>query len=471
DDHFLWGGAMTASQSEGAWNQDGKGICPADLLAYHEGDITKKINTELSSADIVQAINNTSDYYPRRHGIDFYHSYPWDLSLLNELGIKCLRTSINWARIFPDGDEELPNENGLLFYDRLIDEMIQNNIEPMITLAHYEMPINISMKYNGWYSRDTINLYVKYCKVLFERYKGKVHYWVPFNEINLIMQESFNHLGIPSDRVPNVLEAKFRGLHHELLASSIVTKLAHEIDPSNQICAMVTSHISYPRTCSPENMMASLYANHLEDYYLDVLTRGRYPKYMERFFAEHEISIDYQEDDENILMMGKADFIGVSYYSSRTVSDQSIENLRDPETDNPYLRKNDWGWQIDPVGLRYFLNVLYDKYQMPLFILELGLGAHDKLESDKTIHDQYRIGYLREHLTQMKEAMCDGVPLIGCLMWAPIDIVSNSSAEMSKRYGFIYVDLDDFGNGSGARYKKDSYYWYQNVILTNGVNL
>ena len=464
---FLWGGAMTASQTEGAYKEGNKGWCTADIIPYREGKLEDKINTEITSEEIKTAIEDDVLYYPRRYAIDFYHTYKEDLKLLKEMGIKCLRTSINWARIFPNGDEDEPNEEGLKFYDNLINEMLKNDIEPMITLSHYELPIHLTLKYRGWYSRKMIDFYVKYCKVILKRYKGKVKYWIPVNEINLIMQESFNHLGIPSDMVDNVMEAKFQALHHELVAVSIVSQLAKEIDPNNQIGAMITAHCAYPKSCAPNDCMAALHHNQLENFYLDVLVRGAYPKYMFRFFEEQGFNINMEESDFYELSKSVTDFIGISYYASRTVSKESMKDLRFPEDDNPYLSTNEWGWTIDPIGLRYCMNEIYDRYQLPIFLAELGIGAHDKVENGQ-IHDPYRIQFLRDHLLQLKECIYDGIPIIGCLMWGPIDIVSCSSAEMSKRYGFIYVDIDDYGKGTGKRIRKDSFSWYKNVIETNG---
>lgn len=464
---FLWGGAMTASQTEGAFDLDGKGWCTADIIPYRDGKLEEKINTEITSEEIKHALNDKELYYPRRYAIDFYHTYKEDLKLLREMGIQCLRTSINWARIFPNGDEDEPNEKGLQFYDALIDEMLKLGIEPMITLSHYELPIHLTLKYRGWYSREMIDFYVKYCRVIFERYKGKVKYWIPVNEINLIMQESFNHLGIPSDLVDNVMEAKFQALHNELVAISKVSQMAKEIDSENQIGAMITAHCAYPKTCNPQDCLAALHHNQLENYYLDVLVRGKYPKYMYRFFEEHNFNLDIPKEDLTELSKCITDFIGVSYYASRTVSQKSFENLRDPEDVNPYLNVNDWGWTIDPVGLRYCLNELYDRYQLPIFLAELGIGAHDEVV-DQKVHDEYRIDFLQNHLVQLKECIYDGIPLLGCLMWGPIDIVSCSSAEMSKRYGFIYVDIDDHGQGTKQRIKKDSFEWYKHIIETNG---
>ncbi len=461
---FLWGGAVTATQTEGAWDVGGKGICPPDLIPYQAG---RRRNDEMTTQEIEYAINDTTHYYPRRHAIDFYHTYPQDLALLKELGIKCLRTSVNWARIFPKGDEEEPCEEGLAFYDRLIDEMLANDIIPIITISHFEMPVHLALTYKGWYSRKVIECYLRYCEVLFKRFKGRVRYWIPFNEMNLILRESFNQFGMPCDLVENTLENKMRCLHHQMIAACSCVRIAHEIDSENRVGAMLTNHIAYPASCRPEDALAALKNDQFENYYLDVMVRGAYPLSMFRFLEEHGYDIDYRLEDEEVFPSGKADFIGLSYYNSRTVSAESIKNPADPECDNPYLATNDWDWVIDPQGMRYGLNRIYDQYQLPLFILELGIGTHDTLVNGE-VHDQERIDYLRAHIKELKKVIYDGVPVMGCLMWGPIDIVSNSSAEMSKRYGFIYVDLDDMGNGSGQRIKKDSFEWFRNLVNSNG---
>lgn len=469
---FYWGGAATASQTEGACDIGGKGVGNADLAYHTEGDIKLKNNYEKTTAEIIAAINDTEHYFPRKTAIDFYHTYKEDIALLKELGCKAYRTSFNWSRVFPKGDEEEPNEEALQFYDRMIDELIRNGIEPVMTISHYEAPVHLALEYNGWYSRKMIDFYVKYAEVLLKRYKGKVRYWVPVNELNLILSECFNHLSIPSDRVDNVMEAKYRGLHHELVAICKVMKLGLEIDPDNIFIPMITSHSVYPLTCRPEDALAALQYDQYNTYYLDVLCRGKYPESMFRFFEDNGFDIDYTEEDERIISEnGHASMIGLSYYNTVTVSAESVRNLARPEARNPYVSENDWGWTIDPIGLRYCLNQLYDKYQLPIYVLELGLGAYDTLTEDEKIHDDYRIAFMREHLMQLKEAIHDGVPVVGMLMWAPIDIVANSTSEMSKRYGVVYVDIDDYGHGSHRRIKKDSFAWYQRVISTNGGEL
>ena len=464
---FFWGGSVTATQTEGAWNVDGKGATPPDLIKYYKG---KTQNDLMSTQEIKEALEDKKGHYPRRYGIDFYNKYTEDIALFKELGINAFRTSINWARIFPNGDEKEPNEKGLEFYDKLIDELIKNNIEPVITISHFEMPVHLSVEYNGWYSRDVIDFYLKYCEVLFKHFKGRVKYWIPFDEMNLIHRESFSQFGMPSDLVENNLENKLRASHHRLLASSLATKLAHEIDKDNQVAAMILTNYAYPSSSKSEDVLAAYQNDQYEDYYLDVLVRGYYSGPILRLIEDNNYDIGYQDGDDKIFKNGTADFINVSYYGNRTVSAESINDWPKPMVDNPHINKNDFGWMEDSKGFRYMLNKVYDKYQLPIFVTELGTGIHDKVEDGK-IHDQDRIAFFQENFMELKEAIRDGVEIIGCLTWAPIDIVSNASAQMEKRYGFIYVDIDDYGNGTGKRIKKDSFYWFQKVIKTNGQNI
>ncbi|SHE64004.1 6-phospho-beta-glucosidase [Seinonella peptonophila] len=460
---FLWGGAIAANQSEGAYLEDGKGLCVADINRY-QGDveITKRSNKEITVQEIKRALEDTKGYYPKRTGIDFYHRYPEDIALLAETGMNAFRTSINWSRIFPNGDESEPNEAGLLFYDRLIDELLKHGMEPVITLSHYEMPLHVALEYNGWYNRKTIDFFVKYCEVIFKRFQHKVKYWILVNQINLISFESFNHLGIPADRVSNLEEAKYQGIHHELVACAKATKIAKQINPSMHIGIMLFDAIAHSATTKPEDILATVKMNQMEYFFSDVLLRGYYPGYAFRFFEDHNIDLQIDEEDEEILK-NTADFLTFSYYYTRIADAQH----REPYI-NPALPASEWGWSIDPIGLRTALNLYYDRYQLPIMITENGIGAYDQISADGKIHDPYRIDFLRQHIRQVKEAIADGVDVRGYFPWGPIDIVSCSSSEMSKRYGFIYVDKDDHGNGSLERSKKDSFAWYQKVVESNG---
>lgn len=469
---FLWGGALAANQCEGAYDVGGKGLCAADINEFRDCiALNKKSNKELDSAYILEAIRSGKEdgrIFPKRWGIDFYHRYPEDLKLLAGLGLNSLRTSINWARIFPMGDDETPNEEGLQFYDRLIDEILANGLEPMITVSHYEIPLNLALRYKGWYARETIGFFEKYCRTLFDRYHTKVKKWILVNQINLIKHESFNHLGIPSDLVEDINAVKYQAVHHEMVACARATRYAHERYPDLEIGMMLYNEPSYALTPKPEDELAALKHNQMEMFFSDVLMRGRYPGYALRYFQEHGISVEFAEGDEEDLK-NTCDFMSFSYYYTSLVSAESYRN-ENRVIFNDYLEKNPWGWSTDPVGLRITLNQFYDRYQKPIYITENGSGFFDQLEDGK-VHDPYRIAYYRDHLRQIREAIRDGVDLRGYYIWGPIDIISCSSSEMSKRYGLIYVDQDDYGNGTGKRYQKDSYFYYQKVLASGGEDL
>lgn len=476
-ENFLWGGATAANQLEGAYDVDGKGLSTADMVAWipkaerkndHAMDISKERIEDILSGKFTAR-------FPKRDGIDFYHHYKEDIALFAELGFKVFRLSINWARIFPNGDDAQPNEAGLQFYENVIDELNKYGIEPLITLSHYETPLGLTQKYNGWESREVIQFYVNYAETVFKRYKGKVKYWLTFNEINVMAMSPYTGGGVLVDDSANKFQTIYQSLHHQFVASALVTKLGHEIMPGARIGCMLARMEHYANTCNPEDVLKAQHENQMNYFFTDVHSRGYYPSYIKRYFEEHDVVIAMEPGDEEILRNNTVDFISFSYYMSLTVSagpegEKAAGNLIGG-VKNPYLKASDWGWQIDPIGLRITLNNLYDRYQKPLFIVENGLGAYDKVEEDGSIHDQYRIDYLKEHIVQMKEAIADGVDLMGYTAWGPIDLVSMSTSEMSKRYGFIYVDLDDEGNGTLKRSKKDSFAWYKNVIATNGEEL
>ena len=411
-------------------------------------------------------------------GIDFYHRYKEDIALFAEMGFRVFRFSIAWSRIFPNGDDEVPNEAGLAFYDDLIDECRRHGMEPLVTLSHYETPYHLAKAYDGWCSRKLITFFQRYCKCVMERYKGKVHYWLTFNEINSILHNPYLSGGILTPKEKLSKSALYQAIHHELVASALVTKMAHEIDPDNKVGCMVIGIPSYPLTPNPDDVIANMEQDRHNLYFTDVQARGAYPKYLNRYFKENGIQIQMEEGDEEILK-NSVDFISFSYYMSTcgcadpNAHPQTAGNII-PGVANPYLRSSQWGWQIDPKGLRYLLNQFYDRYQKPLFIVENGLGARDELiEKDGvlTVEDDYRIEYMREHLLQVEEAIEDGVEVMGYTSWGCIDLVSASTAQMSKRYGFIYVDRNDDGSGSMARYRKKSFYWYRDVIASNGASL
>ena len=461
--NFLWGGAVAANQCEGAYDEDGKGWSTQDL----------------APKGVVGAITDhpTEDNLKLK-GIDFYHRYREDIAMLAEMGFSVFRFSIAWSRIFPNGDEETPNEAGLAFYDQLIDECRRHGMEPLVTLSHYETPYHLAKTYDGWCSRKMIDFFKRYGNTVMERYKGKVHYWLTFNEINSILHNPYLSGGILTPKEQLSKSDLYQAIHHELVASALVTKMAHEIDPDNKVGCMVIGIPSYPLTPNPDDVIANMEQDRHNLYFTDVQARGAYPKYLNRYFKENGIQIQMEEGDEEILK-NSVDFISFSYYMSTCgcadpdAHPQAAGNII-PGVANPYLRSSQWGWQIDPKGLRYLLNQFYDRYQKPLFIVENGLGARDELiEKDGvlTVEDDYRIEYMREHLLQVEEAIEDGVEVLGYTSWGCIDLVSASTAQMSKRYGFIYVDRNDDGSGTMARYRKKSFYWYRDVIASNGASL
>ena len=474
---FYWGGATAANQIEGAFDKDGKGLSAADFVEYIPKDQRKKDNAmEITSEQIRKTLSGESTArHPKREGIDFYHRYKEDISLLAEMGFTAFRMSIHWSRIFPNGYDEEPNEAGLQFYDNVFDELLKYNIEPVVTLSHYETPYGLTEKYNGWVGRETIDHFVRYAETVFTRYKDKVKLWMTFNEINVITISPYTGGGILSEVEKYPVQAKWQGLHHQFVASSLATKKLHEIIPDGKMGCMLAMMYHYPNTPNPEDILKAQQDNRDNLSFMDVHVRGKYPAYMNRFFIENDIKIVKETGDDEIIKQYPVDYISISYYMSMVSSaapegERTEGNLMNT-LKNPHLEASEWGWQIDPVGLRVVLNEVYDRYQLPIFIVENGLGAYDKVEEDGSIHDDYRIDYLRKHIEQMKEAVGDGVDLMGYLSWAPIDLVSMSTSEMSKRYGYIYVDKDDEGNGTLERSRKDSFFWYKQVIESNGEEL
>ncbi|MBP1046288.1 glycoside hydrolase family 1 protein [Enterococcus sp. BWM-S5] len=468
---FLWGGAIAANQAEGAFQVAGKGISLADLHKYYPDKSNEEISADqhkgMSLADVKENLADQKGYYPKRHGIDFYHTYEQDLELLSEMGFKNFRTSIDWTRIFPTGEETEPSEAGLAYYDRLIDKIIALGMEPIITILHYETPVEITLNYGGWNNRKVIDLFVKYGKVVLDRYKDKVKYWIVINQINLIQFEPFNSTAIPYDTVANYEEASYQAVHNQFVASAKLVEFAHEINPEMQIGTMVADCTAYPFSCNPDDVILAMKRNRMEYFYTDVQFNGDYPQYALNYFAENDIAIEITEEDRRLLKNNTMDYLAISYYYSQMVD--AAKNTLNPSsvTPNPNLKANPWGWAVDPQGLYNSLSQYWDRYHKAIIVAENGFGMYDKLE-DGTVHDDYRIDYLSQHIAAMKRAMYDGVEVIAYCAWGPIDIVSCSSAQMEKRYGFIYVDLDNEGNGSGERIKKDSFHWYKKVIESNG---
>ncbi|MCT1177466.1 glycosyl hydrolase family protein [Pediococcus pentosaceus] len=469
-DGFLWGGAMAANQCEGAYDIDGKGMSIMDIMTVGNSSKRRRATPEI----------DPQEYYPNHRGIDFYHKYKDDIKLLKEMGLKCFRTSIAWTRIFPKGDEASPNEKGLAFYDELIDTLLANNIKPVITISHYEMPLYLVEKYGGWKNKKLIDFYLNYCRVLFKRYSGKVKYWMTFNEINSTwFVPAISGVKISNDD-PKYLQVKCQTMHNLFVASARAVQMGHEINSNNQIGCMVLTTVGYPKTTNPKDALAA------DDYitrgtlaFTDVHVRGHYPSFVKRMVQKNHLELDITDEELLDIQTGVVDYIGLSYYSSSVVSseidknaDSSIGGNFSMGLKNPYLKANEWGWQSDPDGFRLILRWLGQRYEIPLFVVENGYGHEDEVLPGHIIHDDYRIDYLRKHVNALAEAINeDGVDIIGYTPWGCIDLISASTGEMKKRYGMVYVDLDNTGKGTLSRYKKDSFYWYQKVIESNGGEL
>ncbi len=479
---FFWGGATAANQCEGAWNEDGKGPSISDHMTAGNKSVLRQFTKNIDS----------NKYYPSHEAIDFYHHYKEDIALFAEMGFKMYRLSIAWSRIYPNGDDTKPNKEGIEFYRSLFEECHKNGIEPLVTISHYEMPYRLCEAYNGWTNRKVIDFYLNYCKTIFTEYKGLVKYWLTFNEINISVHGFGDMIScgiLNDDNSPmfdftngkekeraDVINRRFHALHHQFLASAKAVVMAHEIDTENRVGCMIAGACIYPYTCSPDDFLKAQNEMNIANWLCgDVQVRGEYPHYANRYFKENGIKIEFAEGDAETLKKGCVDFYSFSYYTSSCTS-------TDPEVlkttgnmmmgiPNPYLKASDWGWIIDPKGLRYFLNEVYSRYRLPIMVVENGLGANDVVEPEGCIHDEYRIDYLRKHVEQMAEAIADGVDLIGYSPWGCIDLVSASTGEMKKRYGFIYVDKDNNGNGSLARSRKDSFYWYKKCIASNGIDI
>lgn len=474
-ENFLWGGALAAHQFEGGWNQGGKGPSVVDVMTAGAHGVAREITDKVEP----------DKFYPNHEAIDFYHHYKEDIALFAEMGLKCLRTSIAWSRIFPKGDEETPNEEGLQFYDNVFDELQKYGIEPVITLSHFEMPLHLAKKYGGFRNRTVAHFFAKFAEVCFRRYKDKVTYWMTFNEINNKMDYNnplflWTNSGVIVQDGENAKEIMYRAGHHELLASAMAVRIGKEINPHFKIGAMVSHVPIYAYSCNPEDIMLAEREMHQRFFFPDVHVRGYYPSYALKEFEREGFDIGIEDGDADILRKGTVDYLGLSYYMSTTVKSDVVRDNTGNITngslvngvDNPHIMSSDWGWAIDPTGLRYSLNRLYDRYQIPLFIVENGFGAIDTLEEDNSIHDPERVTYLKSHIEALELAVnYDGVELIGYTPWGIIDVVSFTTGEMKKRYGMIYVDRDNEGNGTMKRYKKDSFEWYKNIIQTNGEEL
>lgn len=471
-ENFLWGGSIAAHQCEGAWNIDGKGLGLMDVATSGDVDHDRIIHDE----------KQPGFTYPSETGIDFYHRYPQDIRLFSEMGFKTLRISIDWARIYPNGDDETPNEKGIQFYQNVVDTLLEYHIEPIVTLYHFEMPLAIVKKYGSWTNKKTIDLYLTYCKTMMEALKGKVKYWVTFNEMNHIdsqmkLSDFFSYFitGLQYSRLEDPAQTLATCAYNMTVASVKAVKLGHDIDENNQMGCVFGLTPYYPYSCHPEDVMKSFTDMNRDLYQIDAMCYGKFPAYKIKEYERLGIALDISEEDKEAFQQGKLDFLGINYYASEVSIAEAKEGMEQAffgGVKNPYLQDSDWGWAIDPVGLRYILNYVDRKYQLPIMITENGFGAIDEVGEDGKVHDTYRIDYLQKHLSELKKAVLeDGVNCVGYLMWGPIDLVSATTGEMKKRYGFIYVDKQNDGSGTYDRIPKDSFYWYKELIASNGEEL
>ena len=479
-ENFMWGGSTAANQIEGGFQVNGKGLSVADCYSF-DPSIPKERWSEqwkkMTHAQVEEATRSDSKlYYPKRIGNDFYSHYAEDIKLFAEMGFKCYRMSIAWTRIFPKGDEKKANEDGLRFYDKVFDELLKYGIEPVVTISHYEMPLYLVTEYGGWTNRKLVDFYVQYATCLFKRYGKKVRYWISFNEINSILRHPFTSIGVIEENNDHLVQDEFQAAHHQFVAAALATRACHELIPGSQMGCMISYQMPIPYSCNPEDVLKTLELQRDTLFFSDVQARGYYPAYTARWFDKLGVTIKVETGDEEMLRCYPADYVAFSYYMSTAASahpeqyDRVNGNLLTNGVKNPYLGCSEWGWQIDAKELRIALNQLFDRYQKPLFIAENGLGARDIIENHE-IRDDYRISYLKDHIFQMREAIEDGVELFGYTPWGCIDSVSASTSQISKRYGFIYVDLNDDGTGTMRRMKKKSFDWYKEVIRSNGANL
>lgn len=469
--NFLWGGAVAAHQVEGAWNIEGKGPSIVDVLSKGAHGVDRQITNTVRD-DLM---------YPNHEAVDFYHHYKEDIALFAEMGFRCFRTSIAWTRIFPKGDEDQPNEAGLQFYDDFFDELLKYNIEPVITLSHFEMPLHLVKEYGGWTNRKVVDFFVNYSKSVFDRYKNKVKYWITFNEINNQRNWSYPLFGYCNSGViynqhDNPEQVMYQVLHHQFIASALAVAEGHKINPDFQIGSMIHMMPLYPATCKPADMIQAQQSMREKYLFSDVQIRGHYPNYLRKEWERKAISITELDGDDDILKNGCADFLAISYYMTNIVDavppEGSDQSMFGQSRLNPHLPASEWGWQIDPVGLRYALSELYERYEKPIFIVENGFGAVDNVEEDGSIQDEYRCVYLAEHIKEVENAIAlDGVDVMGYTPWGCIDCVSFTTGEYKKRYGFIYVNKHDDDSGDFSRSKKSSFFWYKKVIATNGSEL
>ncbi|MGU5593735.1 6-phospho-beta-glucosidase [Aeromonas sanarellii] len=466
---FLWGGALAANQAEGAHLEGGKGLTTVDMIPHGPSRMAVKLGQEKRCSP------RDDEFYPSHGAIDFYHRYKDDIALMAEMGFTVFRTSIAWARLYPRGDEREPNAEGIAFYQALFEECKKHGIEPLVTLCHFDVPMHLVTEYGSWRNRQMVTFFTRYARTCFEAFDGLVKYWLTFNEINILLHSPFSGAGLVFEEGEHQEQVKYQAAHHELIASALATRIAHEVNPANQVGCMLAGGNFYPYSCKPEDVWAALQKERENLLFIDVQARGAYPAYAARVFRDKGVVLVKEPGDDEILQH-TVDFVSFSYYASRcAAADMNQGNTSEANVvkslKNPYIEVSEWGWGIDPLGLRITINTLHDRYQKPLFLVENGLGAVDEVNEQGEIEDDYRIAYLREHIQAMGDAIEDGIPLMGYTSWGCIDLVSASTGEMSKRYGFVHVDRDDAGRGTLARRRKKSFWWYKKVIASHGEDL
>ncbi|WP_421270729.1 6-phospho-beta-glucosidase [Aeromonas taiwanensis] len=466
---FLWGGALAANQAEGAHLEGGKGLTTVDMIPHGPHRMAVKLGQEKRFSP------RDDEFYPSHGAIDFYHRYREDIALMAEMGFTVFRTSIAWARLYPRGDEREPNPEGIAFYRALFEECKKHGIEPLVTLCHFDVPMHLVTEYGSWRNRQMVGFFTRYARSCFETFDGLVKYWLTFNEINIMLHSPFSGAGLVFEEGEHQDQVKYQAAHHELIASALATRIAHEVNPANRVGCMLAGGNFYPYSCKPADVWTALEKDRENLFFIDVQARGAYPAYAARVFRDKGVTLVKEPEDDEILKH-TVDFVSFSYYASRcAAADMNQGNTSEANVvkslRNPHIEVSEWGWGIDPLGLRITINTLHDRYQKPLFLVENGLGAVDEVNEQGEIEDDYRIAYLREHIQAMGDAIADGIPLMGYTSWGCIDLVSASTGEMSKRYGFVHVDRDDAGHGTLARRRKKSFWWYKKVIASNGEDL
>ncbi len=466
---FLWGGALAANQAEGGYLEGGKGLTTVDMIPHGPRRMAVKLGQEK------RITLQDDEFYPSHGAIDFYHRYREDIALMAEMGFTVFRTSIAWARLYPRGDEREPNAEGIAFYRAVFEECRKYNIEPLVTLCHFDVPMHLVTEYGSWRNRQMVEFFTRYARTCFEQFDGLVKYWLTFNEINILLHSPFSGAGLVFEEGEHQDQVKYQAAHHELVASALATRIAHEVNPANQVGCMLAGGNFYPYSCKPADVWTALQKDRENLLFIDVQARGAYPAYAQRVFRDKGVTLVKGPEDDEILRH-TVDFVSFSYYASRcAAADMNAGNTSEANVvkslRNPHIEVSEWGWGIDPLGLRITLNTLHDRYQKPLFLVENGLGAVDEVNEQGEIEDDYRIAYLRAHIEAMGDAIEDGVPLMGYTSWGCIDLVSASTGEMSKRYGFVHVDRNDAGHGTLTRRRKKSFWWYKKVIASNGEDL